>query len=52
MIPAVIARSSASAGGAAPPAASVDKPDYGRHYPSWATTKREDWCGEHEHILH
>jgi hypothetical protein len=35
-----------------PPAASVDKPDYDRHYPSWATTKREDWCGEHEHILH
>ena len=24
-------------------------PDHGRHYPAWATTKRDDWCGEHEH---
>ena len=28
----------------------ADLPDHGRHYPAWATTKRDDWCGEHEHI--
>jgi hypothetical protein len=34
----------------APPAQVVDLPDHGKHYPSWATTKRDDWCGEHQHI--
>jgi len=34
----------------APPAQTVDLPDHGRHYPSWATTKRDDWCGEHQHM--
>jgi len=36
----------------APPASVGDLPDHGRHYPSWAATKRDDWCGEHEHVLH
>jgi hypothetical protein len=34
----------------APPAHITDLPDHGRHYPSWATTTREDWCGEHQHV--
>ena len=34
----------------APPAAVADLPDHGRHYPSWATTKRDDWCGDHQHM--
>jgi hypothetical protein len=34
----------------APPAQVADLPDHGRHYPSWPTTKRDDWCGEHQHI--
>jgi hypothetical protein len=34
----------------APPAVVADLPDHGRHYPSWTTTKRDDWCGEHQHI--
>jgi hypothetical protein len=33
----------------APLPGTVDLPDHGRHYPAWATTKRDDWCGEHEH---
>ncbi len=33
----------------APPAQVSDLPDRTRHYPSWATTKRDDWCGEHAH---
>jgi len=33
----------------APPAMFNDLPDHARHYPSWATTKRDDWCGEHQH---
>jgi hypothetical protein len=24
-------------------------PDRTRHYPSWVTTKRDDWRGEHAH---
>jgi hypothetical protein len=35
----------------APPAAVADLPDHGRHYPAWVTTKRDDWCGEHQHTL-
>ncbi len=31
----------------APPAQVFDLPDHIRRYPSWATTKRDDWCGEH-----
>ncbi len=34
----------------APPAHITDLPDHGRHYPSWATTKRDDWCGDHQHV--
>jgi hypothetical protein len=34
----------------APPAQLAELPDHGRHYPSWATTKRDDWCGEHQHM--
>jgi hypothetical protein len=34
-----------------PPAQTVDLPDHARHYPSWATTKRDDWCGAHEHVV-
>ena len=34
----------------APPAQITDLPDHGRHYPSWATSKRDDWCGEHQHM--
>ncbi|MEJ2378922.1 MAG: hypothetical protein P8Y53_07160 [Pseudolabrys sp.] len=33
----------------APPAQWAELPDRARHYPSWATTKRDDWCGEHAH---
>lgn len=33
----------------APPTLLADLPDHARHYPSWATTKRDDWCGEHMH---
>jgi hypothetical protein len=33
----------------APPAMAFDVPDHARHYPAWVTTKREDWCGEHQH---
>ena len=33
----------------APPAMVFDVPDHARHYPAWVTTKREDWCGEHQH---
>jgi len=33
----------------APPAHLADAPDHGRHYPSWATSKRDDWCNEHTH---
>jgi hypothetical protein len=25
-------------------------PDHAHRYPAWATTKRDDWCGEHQHI--
>jgi hypothetical protein len=32
------------------PRAVAALPDHGRHYPAWSTTKRDDWCGEHEHI--
>jgi hypothetical protein len=28
----------------------ADLPDHSRHYPAWATTKRDDWCGEHQHL--
>ncbi len=34
----------------APPTLLVDLPDHGRRYPAWATTKRDDWCGEHQHM--
>jgi hypothetical protein len=27
-----------------------DLPDHSPKYPVWATTKRDDWCGEHEHL--
>ena len=33
----------------APPALIGDLPDHTRHYPAWATVKRDDWCGEHQH---
>jgi len=33
----------------APPALIADLPDHSRRYPAWATTKRDDWCGEHSH---
>jgi hypothetical protein len=33
----------------APPTQVSDLPDHGRHHPSWATTKRDDWCGDHQH---
>jgi hypothetical protein len=33
----------------APPAQTADLPDHTRHHPSWATTKRDDWCAEHQH---
>ena len=32
-----------------PPAAVADLPDHTRHYPFWATTKRDDWCADHQH---
>jgi hypothetical protein len=28
----------------------ADLPDHGRRHPVWPTTKRDDWCGEHQHI--
>jgi hypothetical protein len=28
----------------------VDLPDHAHRYPAWSTTKRDDWCGEHQHI--
>jgi hypothetical protein len=34
----------------APPAQVAELPDHGRHYPSWATTKRDEWCGDHQHM--
>jgi hypothetical protein len=34
----------------APPAVVADLPDHARRYPVWSTTKREDWCGQHQHI--
>ena len=34
----------------APPAQVTDLPDRSRHHPSWATTKRDDWCSEHAHL--
>jgi hypothetical protein len=34
----------------APPALVGDLPDRARHYPAWASTKRDDWCGEHQHL--
>ena len=33
----------------APPVLIVDLPEHTRRYPSWASTKRDDWCGEHQH---
>ena len=33
----------------APPAQWAELSDRGRHYPSWATTKRDDWCAQHAH---
>jgi len=33
----------------APPALIVDLPDHKARYPSWAVTKRDDWCGQHVH---
>ena len=33
----------------APPTLLVDLPDHGKRYPAWSTTKRDDWCGEHQH---
>ncbi len=35
----------------APPVTFADLPDHARRYPAWVTTKRDDWCGEHEHVL-
>jgi hypothetical protein len=32
------------------PAQITDLPDHGRHSPSWTTTKRDDWCGDHQYI--
>ena len=29
-----------------------DMPDHSRRYPAWVTTKRDDWCGEHQHVVH
>jgi hypothetical protein len=34
----------------APPAAVHDSAEQTRSYPGWATTKRDDWCGEHSHV--
>jgi len=34
----------------APPSMVGDLPDHSPKYPVWATTKRDDWCGEHEHL--
>jgi hypothetical protein len=34
----------------APPALLSDLPDRQHHYPVWAATKRDDWCGEHSHV--
>jgi hypothetical protein len=33
----------------APPALVSDQLEHVRHYPGWVTTKRDDWCGEHQH---
>jgi hypothetical protein len=33
----------------APPPSILDLPDHGKRYPGWATTKRDDWCGDHAH---
>jgi hypothetical protein len=33
----------------APPTLIGDLPDHARRYPAWATTKRDDWCGDHQH---
>jgi hypothetical protein len=33
----------------APPTQIFDLPDHGKRYPGWATTKRDDWCGDHQH---
>jgi hypothetical protein len=32
----------------APPTMVFDLPDHGKRYPGWSTTKRDDWCGDHE----
>ena len=47
--PTANARSSGSAGATRAVADLADLPDHGRHYPSWATSKRDDWCGDHQH---
>jgi hypothetical protein len=31
------------------PTALADLPDHSRRYPAFATTKRDDWCGDHAH---
>ena len=33
----------------APPTLVIDLPDHGKRYPAWSITKRDDWCGEHQH---
>lgn len=35
----------------APPTTVGEPADHGRHYPCWAVTKRDDWCGEHVHVV-
>lgn len=33
----------------APPAQLKGREDASEHYPSWAITLQDDWCGEHRH---
>lgn len=35
----------------APPALVADQSDHVRHSPAWVSVKRDDWCGEHQHVL-
>jgi hypothetical protein len=35
----------------APPVLASDLPDHSRHHPGWISTKRDDWCGEHQHVM-
>jgi hypothetical protein len=33
-----------------PPVLAAELPDHKVRYPAWASTKRDDWCGEHANL--